>query len=118
MNESRVGKVRAFFVATLISASAFAQAPIPSAATLPPATPAAATPAAEPPAAAAPAPAPIAPAPLAPPPSEFPPISVGVWTRAAVAIQGSDPEKLDDIGFDTQFAEVNFSGQVHKHARV
>jgi hypothetical protein len=56
--------------------------------------------------------------PPAPPPSDFPPISVGVWTRAAVAIQGEDPKKLDDIGFDTQFAELNFSGQVHKNVRV
>jgi len=25
---------------------------------------------------------------------------------------------LDDIGFDTQFAELNFSGQIHRNARV
>lgn len=102
MKESRVCRLGAFSAATLISASSFAQAPTP------------------PPAAAAPAPAPTPPASPAPPPppSEFPPISVGVWTRAAVAIQGSDPKKLDDIGFDTQFAEVNFSGQIHKNARV
>ncbi|MEO8177685.1 MAG: hypothetical protein ABI895_02525 [Deltaproteobacteria bacterium] len=35
-----------------------------------------------------------------------------------MAIQGEDPEKLNDAGFDTQFAELNFSGQIHKNARV
>jgi hypothetical protein len=99
MNESWVCRLGAFSIATLISSTVFAQAP----ATPPPATPPPSTP---------------PPATPPPPPSEFPPISVGVWTRAAVAIQGSDPKKLDDIGFDTQFAEVNFSGQIHKNARV
>ncbi len=53
------------------------------------------------------------------PPSEFPPISIAVWTRSTAAIQGAgDPEKLNDIAFESNFAEVNFSGQIHRNARV
>lgn len=68
--------------------------------------------------------APVLPPPASPPPpvaapGEFAPISIAVWTRSVAAIQGeSDPEKLDDIGFESNFAEVNFSGQIHRHARV
>jgi hypothetical protein len=71
---------------------------------------------------AAPPPAPEPPpavAPPGPPPSEFPPISVALWTRSIAAIQGeTDPAKLDDIGFESNFAEINLAGQIHKNARM
>src|SRR6185295_10481595 len=92
-------------------------APLPAPAAAPP-PPATLPPATLPPATLPPATLPPATLPPVPSPSEFPAISVGVWTRAAVAIQGEDPKKLDDIGFDTQFAELNFSGQIHRNARV
>lgn len=64
----------------------------------------------------------VPPAPAPPPtaaPSAFPPIAISVWTRSAAAIQGEeDPETLDDIRFESNFAEVNFSGQIHENARV
>src|SRR4051812_6502319 len=116
----------AFLASALAAAPAFAQAPAATPAGTPPAGTPPAGPAAPTP---APAPAPVTtgaavslplhepPTPPAPP-SDFPPISVGVWTRAAIAIQGEDPKKLDDVGFDTQFAELNFSGQIHKNVRV
>ena len=122
----RVALGSAFLASTFVGALAFAQAP---AAAVPAAAVPAATPtpglapqpeATVPSVAAPPPPAPAAapPPPPAPPPSDFPPISVGIWTRTSVAIQGDDPKKLNDIGFDTQFAELNFSGQIHRNVRL
>jgi hypothetical protein len=119
-----------FASAPALAQAPAAPAPVPGAAApatsgaSPAAAPATEGPAAEPapaptPEAAAPAvPAPP-PAPPLPPASEFPPIAVGIWTRLSLAAQGQDdPEKLDDVRFDTQFVELNFSGQIHKNVKM
>jgi len=134
-NRFTVGRIA--LAALFASAPALAQAPAapaptPGAPAPAPAAadtaPEAAAPAAEPTPAPEAAPPPeVAPPPVPPPPpaltlplpSEFPAIAVGIWTRLSLAAQGGDdPEKLDDVRWDTQFVELNFSGQIHKNVKM
>jgi hypothetical protein len=59
----------------------------------------------------APAPAEATKAPEAP---KAPSVEVGLWTRIGARLQGStEPKKLNDVGMDTVYGELNFSGKVY-----